>query len=755
MPAHSDRSHPEANLFSGSSNPSFRDSNFNAAAHDIINPTFSPTFSHTVNVHVRAPLIGSSDAPPPIVSPKSLARGASEPSSEARPEQYRKSRFRLFKQIFSPRSRAPEGLVVPSGASSDDSYSTDEACSQQISDSDDVTLPVTPNASCSPSPPSSSSESRISSVEDIDPHLFTSRYLTTPQVYVRSMINTGKGLACWQPQPRSSASGFGQGTAPGDVGTSSPEGGFRKIFNIWDEGACLQSLPPRKLMRVPEELPRGHIISEGASSETMFGFEGRYVSSFEFRCKSDSGAFLVATSGAEAEELEDCTKLRNWIVRNAERLYRHANDIREIAQDEPLYIVTGCVKSDSWALGAFRKPAHMDEPMSLQVVAQESDGRPRYAWTRTWSSSEAQVGSSCVAGLKDQALFLRGFKLDFSVSFRDRMEAAQLPPTGAPPGNGSPDDSDNSRSTGDQDGPGSTGPLGGKYGSPSGKGHQQGAACEPADEWVGSGPFPRVESNGSIRGSFCSSFAHDTGAEFALCHDDEWRFALEGLDVAMDVLGKDRETHVMNGVALLSQRNAGGEYGGPCGKHMAPTTVTTRCTSLKVSQSSLEFSRPPLVASEYSSESESKPPGYISKQLVPIRTIRKTEPSPPRPCIQELGPANKPALAYRVQIGVYPPMFSHIDPSLHMQTPSFTAKEVVPPIRIGKPRARYLADSRHEDIKVAQGGQTSVVGEKLLTGKSLYAGVLKVDPLCVPSEGEGTEKGFSAAQIFYVSAMNA
>lgn len=158
------------------------------------------------------------------------------------------------------------------------------------------------------------------------------------------------------------------------------------------------------------------------------------VSSFEFRCHSHHGSVLAATSSAELEELENYNELREAIIQHPELIYAHANAIRRMAGDEPLYIITGCIKSDSWAIAAFREamPAPHDA-MSLQNMTRDSDPRSKYIWTKR-STSEAYFGLSEEEGVKDQTLFLRGFKLDFSQAFRTRMKRLPRMPNSGSPG---------------------------------------------------------------------------------------------------------------------------------------------------------------------------------------------------------------------------------------------------------------------------------------------------------------------------------
>jgi uncharacterized membrane protein YgcG len=151
----------------------------------------------------------------------------------------------------------------------------------------------------------------------------------------------------------------------------------------------------------------------------------RRTSSFEFRCRSPQGAVLALTSSADLLEAVHQTELRDTIIRHAELLYRHAESVRRIGHDESLYIVTSCFKTDSWALAAYKDPmgAPGDVLRLMQIGWDDHPEHPNplYAWTKR-GTSEAKCGESAGGRrVKDQTLFLRGFKLAFSQSFRVRM----------------------------------------------------------------------------------------------------------------------------------------------------------------------------------------------------------------------------------------------------------------------------------------------------------------------------------------------
>lgn len=79
--------------------------------------------------------------------------------------------------------------------------------------------------------------------------------MNTPgEVYIRKMLHAGKGLPCWKPEPREPLN-HGEGVIPGDVGIFSVEGGFRKVFNLWDDEILIQSSPAARSYHLRYEIP--------------------------------------------------------------------------------------------------------------------------------------------------------------------------------------------------------------------------------------------------------------------------------------------------------------------------------------------------------------------------------------------------------------------------------------------------------------------------------------------------------------------
>jgi hypothetical protein len=143
---------------------------------------------------------------------------------------------------------------------------------------------------------------------------------------------------------------------------------------------------------------------------------------------------LACTSSADLEELADPVALQEFIIQHAGLLYQHANSIQRLADKDSLYIITGCIKSDSWAIAAYNEMMEAS-PELLRLKRDVSSGSqlaPDYTWTHR-GMAEARFGSNSMTTQstqdghgKDQALFLRGFKLALSNTFRSHLKGSLL-----------------------------------------------------------------------------------------------------------------------------------------------------------------------------------------------------------------------------------------------------------------------------------------------------------------------------------------
>ncbi|RXW14961.1 hypothetical protein EST38_g10889 [Candolleomyces aberdarensis] len=303
-----------------------------------------------------------------------------------------------------------------------------------------------------------------------------------------------------------------------------------------------------------EELLAGDTIVKGTSSVTEYAADGE-VASCEFRMLEPQGAVLALTSSADLEELESHVELRNFIIDHAAPLYEYANGIRKLDDDESLYIVTGCVKSDSWALAAYNDPVDPQNDVLRLFRKRSSGSNPIYGWThRGTAEARCGPGSTRESGArpKNQCLFLQGFKIAFSVAFRSRMggpspSSSSSDPTDRKLGEDSspgPDKHGGSNSNDDR----SNHPRGNGANSLSSDGSKgKGGFSDRAVDELSVGYFPMKQPLGELHP--CDRINREmllhTTADIALSHDDDWRFALENGSPADVVSFNILETHTI------------------------------------------------------------------------------------------------------------------------------------------------------------------------------------------------------------------
>ncbi|KAF6744335.1 hypothetical protein DFP72DRAFT_929795 [Ephemerocybe angulata] len=358
------------------------------------------------------------------------------------------------------------------------------------------------------------------------------------------MLSSGMGLACWNTKPHTGA----VGPVLGDVGTFSAQDGFIKIFNLWDDeksirktarttgiGNYYRPSPMRTKRTIQGRSKRGDIVkSLGMRGNVVYKSDFSDIKEFEIRCTSERGAALLLTSAADQEDLDDRQKLRKHILDYPELLYRHANAIRCIGEEESLYIISGSIKSDSCALAAFGEPTAPNEPAVVLANSSRQGQRiSSWVWTNQGSANTQLSDPSSLDSVKDQTLFLRGFKLDFSSSFRANLEHSAGPASGGGWNGGKSGDGDD-EPNGSRDEDTSKGGPGAGTGSNTGHGGSSfgggiGALDSSSSRYRGKSvqlqSFPDSES----RRRSChpcdiinECLLKATGSSFALSHDDDW-----------------------------------------------------------------------------------------------------------------------------------------------------------------------------------------------------------------------------------------
>lgn len=409
----------------------------------------------------------------------------------------------------------------------------------------------------------------VASIEEPDEHVLNAEKLTTPEIFLCSLLGSGKGLPCWQPKPRKPFSGE-RGVVPGDVGTYSAEGGFEKLYNLWEDEVAIREraaqfgetyqLHEKTVTLNDSELSKDDIIaSPGTWSDVEYGPDGLTPARIDFRCGARQGAVVIPTSTAKLEQLTNHSTLRKTLVQSAGLLYMYANSVRQIGDEESLYFITGCIKSESWALAAYRDP--LPPPYDVlrlvkrpPAASQISERIPPYAWTKR-GTSEARVGASEAAQVMDQSLFLRGYKMAFSQDFRAQMDRRLRLSTDSlhSQENSGRDRSDSSKNLdhGSNDrNDGGSGGLGRDTvaGMPGSTETVQDGVC--VGLWPNS-PHKSFHPSDTMTGHLLQK----TGANVALIHDDDWRFDMEGaslFEVNTDCsFATPQEIVIEQGVAYL------------------------------------------------------------------------------------------------------------------------------------------------------------------------------------------------------------
>ncbi|TEB28192.1 hypothetical protein FA13DRAFT_1776059 [Coprinellus micaceus] len=384
---------------------------------------------------------------------------------------------------------------------------------------------------------------------------------TAPQdVYVHTLLQERLGLPCWEPRPLDMEN-YPAGVLPGDVGTYTIEGGFERLFNLFADKETLCAIQKNcddmicrdftgSLRRTAEWMRRGDAIAYGASTEKPLKrlLERPVVDVlYEFHCHSSTGAILATPSSADKNEVKDPVAMQQFICTHAEAIYRLANSTTRIGADTSLYVMSGCIKSNSWAMAAYKdemSPHHA----TLQLVSvspppeQGSNLEVEYRWTKQ-GLARARCGWDDT-GLRNQSLFLRGFKLAFSPRFRSRVEGSTLGDDGSNmPGPTGPDSDcdprdphDNHSGSGEARGD-SSGQHGtcSEYGTPAGSHNLSLALVEVLREGESAGdeelnciPFPGKPQTPYHPSDLINScILQQTGCDIAICHNDSWTALLE------------------------------------------------------------------------------------------------------------------------------------------------------------------------------------------------------------------------------------
>ncbi|KAJ3538132.1 hypothetical protein NMY22_g5287 [Coprinellus aureogranulatus] len=251
-------------------------------------------------------------------------------------------------------------------------------------------------------------------------------------IYNRKMLQKGHGLPCWDPSLPSSFRGQRTDIVPGDVGTIDVDGAFSKLFNLLEEdNATRRSLSPLPSSRQTTSNFNGArvITSDGIQCAPDFHDWPRIV--YNFDCEAQSGAILVISSAAQVVTLDDTKALEEHAASNAKTLFRRAatSDTVPMGRDLSLVIVTGTIKTNAWAIAAYQQREQRSLTHNTTRLVLREDGymreseAPFYRWVESGGTYVSSGRSDSEKGVKDQTVFLQGFKMEFSPCDEEGMLA--------------------------------------------------------------------------------------------------------------------------------------------------------------------------------------------------------------------------------------------------------------------------------------------------------------------------------------------
>ncbi|PPQ64795.1 hypothetical protein CVT26_002627 [Gymnopilus dilepis] len=188
--------------------------------------------------------------------------------------------------------------------------------------------------------------------------------------YCRSLLFAGHGFPMWKPSVTSAApvEYLLKGVNIGDVGIIDGYGYFQYYFNIFlpAEHPIHKGCTPREFQPIepplrPDELiyhkeyfKPGHVIASKGVCKTLHSENPLDVS---FTSTEPEGAILILPNGASREDLTSTDRFHEYARKNAPHWYQYMNHYGSAAHaNGSLFLVTGCDKTDDWALASF--PLH-------------------------------------------------------------------------------------------------------------------------------------------------------------------------------------------------------------------------------------------------------------------------------------------------------------------------------------------------------------------------------------------------------------
>jgi len=275
--------------------------------------------------------------------------------------------------------------------------------------------------------------------------------------YAQLLLTKKLGFPLWYPElstnlPRAYLQ---KGISIGDVGIITPDGSFDFLFNICekaDDPVNGNDVPPgfaqvrvgrREKDTFPNMYGPGAVIcsasvqkssikAEVSSQDNPYdqpfvhkcladqlhrAFPVGIGAGFDFSCTCEKGAILVLPDGAFREDLRRLEKFRHAAEHNAMAWYGHARNCG--LNPESLYLVTGCVKTSSWGVASISN-ASEERSACLKFTAAsvaQASASYSYSW-ETYSPADVRNGPKPASEVKNQCVFLRGFKISFNENLK-------------------------------------------------------------------------------------------------------------------------------------------------------------------------------------------------------------------------------------------------------------------------------------------------------------------------------------------------
>ncbi|KAH6916271.1 hypothetical protein BKA70DRAFT_483121 [Coprinopsis sp. MPI-PUGE-AT-0042] len=368
------------------------------------------------------------------------------------------------------------------------------------------------------------------------------------EVYERSLLPKGHGFPLFNPRPLERPVRFGDFGILGQDGFDS----FGNLFDPKDQQEFSIDRPPQpNLKHQPEKLHEGLVISAGVGDvRRLADADTKATNRLELHCREPLGAALVLTSSGDLETLTTTSgnQLREYLRRHGTQLIIRLRQKYYLQPGQSLYVVTGTIKSDSWAIAVHTSP--MREGYD-QMVLTRREGMlgapfPTHEWTRLGSADARCEASKVIDAdgrrIKDQCLFLRGFLLTPSLDLGQQRKTSTSTDSPGGDSSSSPDATDSEK--GDDKGRKGGSANSGQHKSLEPNHH--GTSSEGSLQHQLQGifqlvslvqPFPATTSD--LKSYYPSRRINDTLLEgenenLAITHDDDWMASLKIRDNYLD-----------------------------------------------------------------------------------------------------------------------------------------------------------------------------------------------------------------------------